>query len=169
VGHFGFYERGSTSLGSAMSLYHCTHFDLANDSVIIPGNWGKNIFEIGPNHNSWKREMALEAVRAWNFPNKPSRLAGAFACETIETIRCYKSKQCPDGFIYEVEIIERNAPQHKGDFNAVEPLPGLAYDMWSIAQKYWEYGLKTDVQEWPGVECSEILTASPLKVIRTIL
>jgi hypothetical protein len=152
-----------------MFLYHCTHLDLANDSVISPGNWGKTLFEIGPHHQSWKREIALEAVRVWNFPNKPSRLKCAFACETIETIRCYKSKQCPDGFIYEVDIIEKNAPQHKGDFNAVEPLPGLADDMWTIAHKYWEYKHITTILEWPGIECSEILTASPLKVIRKIL
>ena len=113
--------------------------------------------------------MVLEAIRAWHFPNKPSRLSCAFACETIETIRCYKSAQCPNGFIYEVEIIERTAPQHKGDFNAVEPLPRLDLDMWSIAHKYWEYGLKTNVQEWPGVECSEILTASPLRIIQKVL
>lgn len=151
-----------------MILYHCTHLKLTDDSIITPGNWGKKIFETGPLHQSWRREMALEAVRVWNYPGKPSRLYSNFGCESVETIRCYKSKHCPSGFIYEVEIVDESASFHKGDFNAVEPLVGLAYDMWSIAHKYWEYNLKTNVDEWPGVECSEVITASPLMIIRQI-
>jgi hypothetical protein len=44
------------------------------------------------------------------------------------------------GSIYEVVMTDENAAQHKGDFNAVQPLPGCPYDMWTIATKYWQYG-----------------------------
>jgi hypothetical protein len=112
--------------------------------------------------------MALEAVRAWMFPHKPSRLKSTFACDSIETIRCYKERHCPDGFTYEVEVVDHAASTHKGDFNAVEPLPNLVDDIWMIARKYWEYALKTNVEEWPGVECSEIVISSSLKIINKI-
>ena len=148
-----------------MELYHCTHLDLDNGSTINPGNWGKKIFEVGPSHESWKREIALEAVRSWHFPQKPSRLYGTFSCEHVDTIKCYKSKHCPNGHLYKVEIIDEDAPIHKGDFNAIEPLPRGNDDMWRTAIKYWQYLIKTNVEEWPNVECSEILTSSPLKVI----
>lgn len=151
-----------------MPFFHCTIFSLETNSVIQPGNWGKKIFEIGPVHNSWNREMALEAVRVWHYPHKPSRLKGAFACESSEAIQCYKSKHCPEGYIYEVEISDENAAIHKGDFNAVEPLAGFPDDMWTIAHRYWQYNLRTNVKEWPGIECSEILTASPLMVVKKV-
>ncbi|SEP43918.1 hypothetical protein [Nitrosovibrio sp. Nv6] len=152
-----------------MPLYHSTHRDLESDSLIHPGNWGKFLLEMNLSHPSWAREIALEAVRAWHYADKPSRLKSTFACDTIEAIRCYKAHHCSEGFIYEVEIVDIKAPKHKGDFNAVEPLPTLSDDMWSIALRYWQYNLKTNIQECPGVECSEIVTASPLKVVRKII
>ena len=136
--------------------------------LIQPGNWGSVIKKTGSSHPCWNREQVLEQVRLMHFQYKPSRLDATFCCETLETIRCYKSKQCPAGFIYEVEIINCEAPFHKGDFNAVEPLPGNPGTMWEIALKYWQYLLKTTVQEWPGVECSEIVSASPLRVVRKV-
>lgn len=151
-----------------MPLYHCTHLDLGNNNLIKPGNWGRKLFEIGSSHRCWSREMALEAVRAYVFPHKPSRLESTFVCDSIESIRCYKSTQCPEGYIYEVEVQNITAPTHKGDFNAVEPLPNHSDDMWAIAHNYWQYSFKTNVTEWPGVECSEIVTSSSLKVIRKI-
>jgi hypothetical protein len=38
--------------------------------------------------------------------------------------------------------------------------------MHEIAHLYWQYGFKTSVAELPDVECSEILSASPLKVLK---
>ncbi len=112
--------------------------------------------------------MALEAVRAWHFPHKPSRLKSTFACDNLETMKCYHSKNNPDGFIYEVSIEDNTAPVHKGDFNAIEPLSSVSYNMWQIANLYWEYGLKTSVETWENIECSEIVLASPLRVIRKV-
>lgn len=148
-----------------MPLFHCTHRILQIGAIVMPGNWGDNIFAIGPNHRAWAREMALEAIRSWHFPAKPSRLKSTFACDNYETISCYKSAQCRDGFIYEVRIVDDGCAVHKGDFNAVQPLPGCPDGMMQIAYKYWMYELKTDVQGWEGVECSEIVTASALEVV----
>jgi hypothetical protein len=151
-----------------MPFYHCTHLDLENGDIIQPGNWGRIIKQVGSSHPCWNREQVLEQVRLKFFSHKPSRLNATFCCERLDTIRCYKSKNCPTGFLYEVEIIDAAAPWHKGDFNAVEPLARRSDSMTEIALKYWRYSLKTNVEEWPGVECSEIVSASPLKVLRKL-
>jgi hypothetical protein len=88
-----------------MPFYHCTHLDLENSSIILPGNWGSIINKIGFGHPCWTRERILEQVRSELFSDKPSRLNATFCCEKLDTIRCYKSKNCPAGFLYEVEII----------------------------------------------------------------
>lgn len=151
-----------------MTLYHCTHKTYTPGDIIEPGGWGTGLFQIGPHHGCWTREMALEAVRAVYFRDKPSRLYSTFSCESIDTARCYRSAHCQNGSIYEVKIVDEQLPVHKSDFNLVQPLPGLDADMWRIADLYWRYAHRTHVAEWPGVECSEILSSSALKVIRQI-
>lgn len=151
-----------------MELYHCTHRHILIGDIIEPGNWGYKIFEVGPTHNAWAREMALEAVRAWKYTSKPSRLKSSFACDNYETIQCYKSKNIPNGYIYKVEIVSTECLIHKGDFNAIQPLPGKSETMWQIADAYWQYKLRTDVAEWPNVDCSELVIASSLRVVEIV-
>jgi len=136
--------------------------------VIEPGNWGKKILEYGLNHSLWYREVILEAVRLHNFPSKPSRFNCTFSCDSLEAIKAYKSRHCHNGYIYKVDIMNKEYPIHKADFNAVEPLPGVKENMMQMAQMYWQYIFKTSVEDWPGVECSEILTLSSLKIIKQI-
>jgi hypothetical protein len=57
----------------------------------------------------------------------------------------YKSIHMPIGYLYEVELVDEMAAMHKGDFNAVEPLPRLQDNMMQIAFRYWQYDLKTAV------------------------
>jgi hypothetical protein len=148
-----------------MPLYHCNRLDLAAGALVSPGNYGRIIQSTGPRHQHRDRETVLESVRQTYFPHKPSRLNSTFSCESIDTIRYYKQRLSPQDIIYEVEICAAAAPWHKGDFNAVEPLPRRQESMAEIAFKYWQYSLKTNVAEWPGVECSEILSASALRII----
>jgi hypothetical protein len=145
-----------------MPLYHCTHDALADGAIIEPGNYGRVIRLTGPNHRHWHRENILEQVRLRLFPEKPSRLSATFCCDSLQTALCYKSAQHRvEDFLYEVELIDPGARRHKGDFNAVEPLPRCQANMEEIAVRYWQYSLKTKV--WEGVECSEIVSASPLQ------
>ena len=125
-----------------MKYYHCNMKTFKTGDVVTPGNWGKLIYEFGISHSSWKREMALEAVRAWEFPQKPSRLFSTFCCDNIETIKFYHTKIDPNSNIYEVEFVDEKAPKHKGDFNAVEPMARCNKTMLEIAKLYWEYGFK---------------------------
>ncbi|HVW99229.1 MAG TPA: hypothetical protein VHA52_02145 [Candidatus Babeliaceae bacterium] len=152
-----------------MELYYCTHLDLNSGEIIQPGNWGKILLSTGINHPSWYRENILEAVRLEHFPGKPSRLASTFCCDSLDTIRCFRSSHNPTGHIYEVEHTDLRLPYHKGDFNAVEPLPRRTENMFQIASLYWQYDLKTSVEEWPGIECSEIVSQSPIKIINKIV
>ena len=151
-----------------MPLFHCTHRELNEGDIIEPGNWGRIILETGETHPCWHREQTLESIRRSHYPQKPSRLESAFVCEHLNTIKCYKAKHCANGHIYEVELVNSESLQHKGDFNAVEPMPRHNANMYEIAHLYWQYRLKTNVQEWPNVECSEIVTSSPLKIIRRL-
>ena len=151
-----------------MPLFHSTHNKLESGMVILPGNWGNIILEQGETHPCWEREQVLERIRVEYYPEKPSRLKSAYCCETIEAAKCYKENNIPQGFIYEVNIVDETQPSHKGDFNCVEPLPGRPENMKEIAHLYWKYELKTNIQEWPGVICSEILSLSGLKVLRLV-
>ena len=145
-------------------LYHSTHKELEPGSIVEPGNWGTKILEIGPSHNWWNSEQILERVRLESYPEKPSRFHSTFACESLDTAICYRSKSGPSNIIYSVMITNISLPWHRGDFNATKTLPRHA-NMETIAELYWRYGLKTAIEEWRGVICSEIVTLSSLKVL----
>lgn len=151
-----------------MSYYHCTHLNLGEGETIQPGNWGKILFNIGPNHISWKRELMLEAIRAEHYPEKPSRLYSCFGCYSLETIKLYQKLHCPEGYIYEVELIEHQAPIHTGDFNAVEPMPRHHANMIQIAFGYWKHEFKTEIDGWEQIDCSEFVTTSTLRILRKL-
>lgn len=151
-----------------MTLYHSSNKDLVPGDIIAPGNWGKMIFYSMVDHHLWQREMIIEAVRVWSFAEKPSRLKCAFACDNLDTMVCYHTKEHPEEFIYQVEAVDPDALMHKGDFNAVAVPKGYHGNMWGIASEYWNYNLKTNMTEWPGIECSEILVGSGLRVLQRI-
>jgi hypothetical protein len=146
-----------------MPLYHANRLDLKTGELIHPGNYGRIIQQTGPSHLHWHRETILEKIRLQLFPEKPCRLNATFCCDSLQTAQCYKSSQHrSEDFLYEVELVDPAAPLHKGDFNAVQPMPRRSETMHEIAFKYWRYFLKTNVAEWPGVECSEIVSAVPI-------
>jgi hypothetical protein len=108
-----------------------------------------------------------------HYPDKPSRLDSCFACTNETTLRFYvRTMDKKSGFVasvfYEVEKVDQTAPEHRADFNVVQPLPGLSKSMKEIAHAYWEASLWITVAECPGVRCEEIVTTSPLRIIRQI-
>jgi hypothetical protein len=151
-----------------MPLYHCSQSVLKEGDIIEPGNWGKILITTGPKHNAWDREIILESIRIQYFSTKPSRLKCTFACDNLETIRFYKQVHMPTGNIYRVEHNDTSLPMHKGDFNAVQPIPTIQGDMITVALGYWEYKYKTKVKDWEHIECSEILSPSSLRVLEII-
>lgn len=169
-------SRGQTELDFWLSpmetipsdLFHVTEQRLDVGELIRPGRWGRMIKTMGPKHQAWNREMYLEHIRQNEFPSKPSRLNATFSCFNRVAIDHYREHHCPRGILYEVTIADQSGAIHVGDFNAVEPLPRRPETMEQIARKYWTFKLRTNVLGFPGGECLEVLSASPLIVSKII-
>lgn len=146
------------------TFFHVAPLLLAPGSVILPGNYGRVVRLIGPSHHAWEREQVLESVRAARYSEKPSRLACCFCFESPNTADFYRRVRAPNDVAYEVEKIEQDAPEHRSDFNVIQPLPGRSENMEQIADLYWTAGLWISVQEMPWIRCEEVLTASPLRI-----
>lgn len=156
------------------TYFHCAPILLELGSIVLPGNFGRIIRAAGQAHNLWARETALEGVRAQHYPHKPSRWSSCFACPTEATARGYRkalSAKAPSAawqVLYEVEPLDDAAAEHRADFNVVEPLPGLPHDMTKIAHLYWSAGLWVTIKEQPTLRCEEIVTESPLRILRRL-
>lgn len=116
-----------TSGSNHLLFYHVSSTLLASNSVIMPGNWGRIIESYKVSRadlTNLYREGILEAIRAKNYSGKPSRMRSAFALPTIEAARIYLSYNNPFGILYKVEMVDKGATIHVGDFNMVQPKPG---------------------------------------------
>jgi hypothetical protein len=61
-----------------------------------------------------------------------------------------------------------SAIEHRADFNVVQPLPRHPANMAQIAHLYWTAGLWVTVTEAPGIRCEEVVTLSPLRILRKL-
>jgi hypothetical protein len=153
------------------TMFHLAPILIEVGSVVLPGNYGRIIRAVGMKHPQYNRETLIEGVRKQRYGGKPSRLSSCFACPTEATARGYRDAMTKKGgsfaqVLYEVEKVEHDAPEHLGDFNVLMPMAG--YSMEQIAHRYWSADLKTNIKEQPGLQCEEIVTASPLRVLRRI-
>jgi hypothetical protein len=157
-----------------MPLYHSSPSLLAPGSIVLPGNYGRIIKMLGKKHPCWGRERVLEEVRKQRYSAKPSRLASTFSCTNLDTAHFYMRSPSPKGgttlypVLYEVEKVDQGAVEHRGDFNVVQPLARRPETMGEIATMYWEASLWTAVADAPGIRCEEMITASPLRILRPI-
>jgi hypothetical protein len=159
---------------SPTSYFHFAPTLLGPGSIVMPGNFGRLIQLHGSQHPLWQREQALENIRALHYASKPSRLASCFAYPTEAIAR--QSNQVlattePSKLgdvLYEVEPTDSSASQHRSDFNVVQPLPGRPESMDQIAHLYWTAGLWITIQGYPGLKCEEIVTASPLRILKML-
>lgn len=78
----------------------------------------KNFFG-SPSCGSYMWEIALEYIRALNFPNLPSRFQSIFACKTLQDTYYWKDLFQKQGFanlkIFEIDVSENNF--FEGDSN----------------------------------------------------
>ncbi len=148
--------------------YHTNRQQCKPGDIIQPGNYGRIIHDIGPEHPHWIRECMLETVRRASFPGKPSRWDSTYVCPSLETMNLYHSLHCPDDFIYLVEYVNPDAPRHLADFNCVQPIPSLEADMFQVSCMYWEASKWFSVEGWPGIRCEELLSTSPLRIIQQL-
>jgi len=144
-------------------------------SVVLPGNYGRIINLLGKDHPLWNRERTLEQVRKQRYSAKPSRLTSTFSCVDIDVARFYMNVPALQGkaalysVLYEVEKVDVDAVEHHADFNVVQPLAGRPETMSEIATKYWEASLWVTIAERPAIRCEELVTPSPLRIIREMI
>ncbi len=146
--------------------FHFNSTPLAPGSVIFPGNWGRIILRAGKAHHFYRRETILEDIRQAEFPDKPSRLAAAYFFDTEEMAKVYgmaDQLRYIAGILYEVELLNPSAPQHRTDWNALPQSENPDADM---ARRYWqgyEYSLVVG-----AIERVEVLSQTPMKIVREI-
>lgn len=149
-------------------LYHANRAILAPGASVQPGTCSRIIAATGISHPHWAREEVLESIRTAEFAEKPSRLRAAFACLDLGIARHYRAAQCAEGNLYEVEIVDPSLPWHVGDFNAVQPLLRTTHTAKEAARRYWQHLDRCTVVGWGEQYRDELLTLSPLRVLRQI-
>lgn len=149
-------------------LFHAAPILLAPDSIILPGNWGRIIQSVGPQHDRWKHEETLERIRAEEFPNRPSRMNSSFCCLNEETLRFYSSRNNrlpPVHYLVEKAVLD--APEHITDFNLISPnKDGETIEQNAV--RYWQGDFRYKIDGHPEVVCEELLTSSPLRVLEIL-
>lgn len=151
------------------TLFHAAPIPLAPGSVILPGNWGRILASMGEGHSSWAREQELESVRAEFYPSKPSRLKAAFCCPSEEGLRVYqRTRGGRHDLLYEVELVDACAPRHLADWGGVEPLRGSVVSLSDNAHRYWRAEVWHPFTDLPNHRCEEVVTTSPLRIVRAL-
>jgi len=145
--------------------FHVTKSVLNPGSIIEPGNWGRIIKAIGPNHQHHAREMEFEDVRAGEFPDKQSRLTSCFVWPTLKDAKWYREHHHKTDFIYEIRF-DQELPLHQGVFLLVNTPPNMTRRE-SIVH-YWKFDHGVHWDQDPTYMPIEIVTASPLVVRDTI-
>jgi hypothetical protein len=151
-----------------MPLYHCSLAWLEPGSVIRPGYCGRVLRLVGPQHSHWLREQFLEFIRKQEFPDKPSRLTSAFACEDLAAAQFFKESNCRSGLVYEVDVTASKAKMHVTDFNCVQPIQGKVEEMHEVARHYWAASYWFDIDGRPGLRCAETLVECGLRVVAEV-
>lgn len=154
-----------------MPLFHAAQIRLSPGKTIRPGNWGRIIRKTGEHHPYWETERVFEEVREARFGHLPSRLTACFGCPTEATLQFFTKVGFRDNpnrqYLYEVEKVEPEAPEHIGDFNLIKiNFPGETLE--GQADRYWRGDFFYNIQEQPGLRCEEIVTSSALRIIREL-
>jgi hypothetical protein len=97
--------------------------------IIQTGNWGHEVLAF---HRHGRRalqeendavkliwEAALEATRVIKFPEAVSRLDCVFACFGEKEARAFRDQFRPDHKIYQVELVDPDAPVTIADYSAI--------------------------------------------------
>lgn len=151
-----------------MSFFHVSGAMLQAGAVIMPGNWGRIIRQLGWQHGRSVFEVALEDQRLRNFPQLPSRFDCSFFFDDLDEARFYRTIQnLPTHILYEVEVLDETAPQHRTDWRNISPTGALDND-WT--RRYWAPHFQAPVFQPPSqtFACREVLAASPLKVLALV-
>lgn len=142
--------------------YHCSRSLYAPGDTILPGSWGRLILGIGPRHHRFYAEYLIERIRTTEFPEKPSRMASAFAFEDAGyagTFAQQKRDQVVE-YVYAVQPADSDTPLHRGDMSWIDELPNYRTfaGVEEVARRYWR-GDERDPRAW------EMVMPGPLRII----
>ena len=152
--------------GGMNSYFRFAPILLTPGSVIEPGNFGRLIRLRGEAHTLYRREMAYEAVRQKEFPDRPSRLDCLFCFPTLQEAEFYRAhiQGYADSILYEVESAE--AELHIADLNNGLQLCGLSvFDINRIAYYWRGWERSCDPQ---AVVLREVILQCPVTILRRI-
>jgi hypothetical protein len=144
---------------SRRTYFHKAHALLPAGFRVSPGNWGRLIQGIGPQHNRFYAEFALEKIRQLEFSNKPSRMTSSFCWEDSQFAATYQRGGSPE-HLYEVRLAEPRSNRHRGDMSWIDLLPGCrSFEaIEEVVRRYWR-GEERDPRAW------EIVVDGPLEVV----
>jgi hypothetical protein len=136
--------------------FHLNSTGLENGSIIQPGNWGRIIRIYGWNHGRAIFESAMEHVRQTLFGHLPSRLDCAFFFDDLGEAQFYRGSDPSRHMmlLYEVEIVDRTAIQHRTDYRNASPSGELGLS-WAV--DYWAGNMKAPAG---AALCQETLSRS---------
>jgi hypothetical protein len=153
-----------------MKFYHLTGKILNVGDVIVPGNWGRVIMEIGPSHTAWTYEIHLEHIRLLEFPSKPCRLKSTFAFLTVEAMQYWRNLERQADNVFEVEVLDQSACFHRGDMLGVQSIQGIDKTPEAAAKRYWSQSSPLFLTPSPNsIVIEELVTESALKVLGPLL
>ena len=151
-----------------MTYYHCSILPLKPGSVILPGNFGRNISLYKNAEPLLGRELVFEAVRFRKFPSKPSRLKSAFVFKTLNDAKIFKNTMSQTTIVYEVQLENENANSHTSNMKYFDLISGNVPRIDEIAAAYWAYPAKSDYDHLLSLPMIEIVTESGLEIIQQI-
>ncbi len=137
-------------------LFHRSGLLYQPGDRVFPGNWGRTILGAGMQHGFFLREYIFETIRSKEFPEKPSRMTSAFACNTRRALQ-FRER----GHDYAVSFANSDAPAHQGDmhwFNVYShnyTFSGVD----ECVRRYWRSEPCTESADW------EIFAESELTII----
>lgn len=161
---------GETLVKTTGTRFHYCGVKLAPGSVVEPGNWGRMINLYPHNadaNNAWRFaiELIFERERERNYPALPSRLTSCFVFESAPAAQVAGPRlNSYWNVLYEVELINSDLPIHRADFDLVTAClnpDGVQFSnkVTAAANSYWSGVIRGT---------PELLTASPLRVIRAV-
>ena len=154
-----------------MIFFHSSPTLESLGNVVRPGNWGRIVRKKGKTHPYWEAEPVFERIRQEQFNHLPSRLNSAYGCPTQAQLEFFVRVGLRNNvrahYLYAVEKIEPDAPQHIADYSLLTiNAPGETLE--GQAERYWQGGFRYEIADNPGMICEEIITSSPLIILEQI-
>lgn len=158
-----------------MTYYHFSASEHSIDTILQPGNWGRRLdssrywnpsgmqLTLEGFNEPWRlaSEMTLEAIRAAEFSDRPSRLNCVFVMDGMNAVDACRAYLGGNPYLYEVELTSATAKRFIADFSLLNGATRFAIGVdflpnnRDIARRYWEGG---------NCAVPEMLTESPILI-----